>query len=128
MARWVAYTSDESKRGSEIFVQSFPAGAGKYQISNGGGTQPRWRRDGKELYFASGTGRLMAVDVKTSPRFEAGIPHELFDARLTVPLVAFRYDVSADGQRFLINNPVQAREQESPGITVVLNWLAGVKK
>ena len=128
--RWVAYTSDESKRGFEIFVQSFPVGSGKFQISTGGGTQPRWRRDGKELFYMASDGKLMAVDVKLAPRFEAGVPHPLFDTRLsnTVLPVIFRYDVTADGQKFLLERQSQVDGSESQGITVVLNWLAGVKK
>lgn len=69
--RWIAYTSDESGQ-SQIYVQSFPAGAGKFQISAGGGNQPRWRRDGKELFYIAADGKLMAVEVKTAPTFEAG--------------------------------------------------------
>jgi serine/threonine protein kinase/Tol biopolymer transport system component len=130
LPRWVAYTSNESGR-SEIFVQSFPAGAGKFQISKGGGTQARWRRDGKEMFYIAPDGKLMAVDVKTSPRFEAGIPHALFDSRILVPnsVAVVRYDVAPDGQRFLVNTSAQAAGgTASEPIHVVLNWLAGVKK
>jgi eukaryotic-like serine/threonine-protein kinase len=127
--RWVAYASDESRQGHEIFVQSFPAGAGKFQISTGGGTQPRWRRDGKELFYMATDGKMMAVDVKTSPRFEAGIPHALFESHMSNPVAqtVYRYDVAPDGKRFLLN----MQKQNNPGaeaITVVLNWQAGVKK
>jgi Tol biopolymer transport system component len=83
--RWVAYTSDESKHSNEIYVQSFPAGAGQYLVSSGGGMQPRWRHDGKELFYIAGDGKLMAVDVKTAPRFEAAHPHALFDSRMFNP-------------------------------------------
>ena len=129
--RWVAYNSDESKHGYEIYVQSFPAGAGKFQVSSGGGTQPRWRRDGKELFYIAGDGKLMAVDVKTAPRFEAGIPHALFDSRMWSPnaVAVFRYDVTPDGQRFLVNTPRQGEAAAAPeAITVVLNWTAGLKR
>ena len=80
----VAYTSDESIPGQyQIYVQSFPAGAGKFQISTGAaGSQPRWRRDGKELFYVAADGKLMAVEVKTAPKFEAGAPKALFDARI----------------------------------------------
>jgi hypothetical protein len=128
--RWVAYSSIESRREIEVFVQSFPAGAGKFQVSTGGGTQPRWRRDGKELFYMAGNGKVMAVDVKTAPRFEAGIPHVLFESHISNPVAAnaFRYDVSADGQRFLINMQVRSEATAPQPVTVVLNWLAGVKK
>jgi Tol biopolymer transport system component len=126
--RLVAYTSNESGQ-SEIYVQPFPPGGGKFHISSGGGSQPRWRRDGKEIYYISPDGKLMAVEVKTAPTFEAGVPKALFQTEIEggggVQAV-FRYDVSADGRRFLINTvPGQAA---SAPVTVVLNWTAGLKK
>ena len=127
-SRWVAYTSDESRHGSEIYVQSFPGGAGRFLVSQNGGVQPRWRRDGTELFYASADGKLMAVDVKTAPTFQAGIPHVLFDAGIVTGSgyqFAFRYDVAPDGQRFLVNN-AQAGGGEL--ITVVTNWEAGLKR
>jgi Tol biopolymer transport system component len=128
--RWVAYTSTDAKRPPEVFVQSFPAGADQCQISTGGGIQPRWRADGTELFYMTRDGKMMAVDVKTSPRFEAGIPHALFDTHMVNPPVSFffGYDVSPDGQRFLVNLPVQSGAEVPQPITVVLNWLAGAKK
>ena len=126
---WLAYVSDESRRGHEVFVQSFPAG-GKFLVSSNGGVQPRWRRDGKELFYIATDGTLMAVDVKTAPAFERGNPHALFDPQIrdggTTQLV-FRYDVAPDGQRFLVNTEGQAETVAEP-ITVVLNWQAGLKK
>jgi Tol biopolymer transport system component len=129
--RWVAYASDESRHGREIYVQSFPAGAGKFLISNGGGSQPRWRRDGKELFYVAPDGKMMAVDVKTGPRFETGIPRALFDSQMFTPntAIVFQYDVTPDGQRFLVTT---ARRAEDAGaretITVLTNWMAGLKK
>jgi Tol biopolymer transport system component len=126
--RWVAYTSEESKQGAEIYVQSFPAGAGKVQVSSGGGTQPRWRRDGKELFYIAADGKLMAVDVKADAGFEAGIPHALFDSRIqTLDNLMFRYDVASDGQRFLINAMTESNAAPEV-LTVVLNWMTGLKK
>jgi eukaryotic-like serine/threonine-protein kinase len=128
--RWVAYTSDESKRGYEIFVQSFPAGAGKFQISRGGGSQPRWRQDGKELFYVSEDGKVMGVDVRTSPTFSAGIPHVLVDTRgmVSTAQYTYRYDVTPDGQRFLLDVPTVEDTKTAEPIFVVLNWLAGVRK
>jgi hypothetical protein len=127
--RWVAYTSRESKQGYEVYVQSFPAGGGKFQVSKGGATQPRWRRDGKEIFYIAPDGKLMAVDVKTAPRFEAGIPHALFDSHIFVAPRVFRYDVTADGQRFLVITSKQSDAAAAPeAVTVVLNWTAGLKQ
>jgi hypothetical protein len=127
--RWVAYTSDESRKGREIYVQSFPLGGGKFQVSTGGGSQPRWRRDGKELYYLAADGKLMAVDVETAPKFEAGTPHALFDSRISnTSSYSFSYDASPDGQRFLIISPRQGESNTPAAITVVMNWLAGAKR
>ena len=127
--KWVAYASTESGR-PEVYVQPFPASGGKWQISTGGGLLPMWRRDGKELfYLVPGLGRLMSVEVKTAPQFEAGAPRLLFQAPvgLTHGMEAgSHYAVSADGQRFLLNLPIQ--DTTPSPITVVLNWPAGLKK
>jgi Tol biopolymer transport system component len=117
--KWVAYTSDQSGR-NEVFVQSFPSSEGKWQVSINGGTEPVWRKDGKELFYISGSA-LVAVNVKTeAPAFEAGLSKPLFKVNLEAR-VRRRYQVAANGQRFLFNVPV---EGPSP-ITVVLNWPRG---
>jgi Tol biopolymer transport system component len=129
-SHWVAYTSDESHHGNEIYVQSFPAGSGRFQVSRNGGVQPRWRRDGTELFFVAGDGKLMAADVKMGPTFQASIPHALFDAHILAGVgtrFAFRYDVLPDGQRFLVNTAGQATAVGPQLITVVTNWEAGLK-
>jgi Tol biopolymer transport system component len=132
---WIAYTSDESGPGQyQIYVQSFPAGAGKFQVSTGGGgTQPRWRRDGKEIFYLAADGKLMAVGVQTAPKFEVGAPKALFDPMIprgrAPPAVFFRYDVTVDGKRFLVNSVSTAPESSAPApITVVVNWLAALKR
>jgi Tol biopolymer transport system component len=122
--RWMAYVSDES--GSlQIYVQSFPELTGKWQISTDGGSQPRWRRDGKELFYVSPDRKLMAVIVKSGATFEAEGSRALFET--TLPAVANRqtYSVSADGQRFLLNAPL---ETESQPMTIVLNWTGLLKR
>ena len=122
---WVAYVSDESGR-QEIFIQDFPAKGAKFQVSVVGGIEPRWRRDGRELYFVAGDGRMMAVDVEKAPTFRLGVPKPLFQTRLNMLGVpSRRYGVSADGQRFLMNVPVGA-DAVAP-ITVIMNWAAGLK-
>ncbi len=125
--RWMAYASDESGR-MEVYVQPFPASGGKWQVSTGGGSQPRWRRDGKELFYVSADKRLMAVEVKADATFEAGVPKALFGTRF-LPAAAphlLSYAVAGDGQRFLVTRLVE--EEPAIPITVVLNWTAGLKK
>ena len=129
--RWIAYTSDESGQ-PEIYVQSFPAGGGKYQVSTGaGGTQARWRRDGKEMFYIGGDGNLMAVNVKTEGAFEADTPRGLFNPRIFFGATNayFRYDVAKDGQRFLAISVDTGAEGSGPApITVVVNWQAALKR
>jgi hypothetical protein len=123
--KWIAYTSDESGA-SEVYVQAFPASGGKWRISTGGGCQPQWRRDSKELCFIAPDRKLMAVDVKTGAAFEAGVPKVLFDTRIfQLTTLRNHYVASRDGQRFLINS---RSEENSAPITVVVNWTAGLKR
>ncbi len=127
--RWVAYASNESGRW-EIYVAPFPEPGGNWKVSSAGGSEPRWRRDGKELYYIAPDGKLMAVDVKVgSSAFEAGAARSLFQTRRREHIAAadlFSYDVSADGQRFLVNTDVG--EVTSSPLTVVLNWTAELKR
>jgi Tol biopolymer transport system component len=104
---WMAYTSDESGQ-REVYVRPFPAADEKWKISTAVGEQPRWRGDGKELFFVGSDGKLMAVSVKAvtepKPSFEPGAPVPLFETRIGEGSghVAFQYDVTADGKRFLV--------------------------
>jgi hypothetical protein len=112
-------------------VQSFPASGGKWQVSTGGGAQPQWRGDGKELFFLSPDRRLMAVDVTVNgTTFGAGASTELFELRRvqTVGLPGPRnfYAASADGKRFLVN--AAAEERISTPTTVVVNWTSDLKR
>ena len=117
--RWVAYVSDETGT-SEVYVRRFQGSAGSWRISTDKGSAPRWRRDGTELFYVSG-GKLMAVDVKLSEsRFEPGVPKLLFEKSSIS-----NYDVSRDGQQFLIAVPVESSPEP---ITVVLNWTADLKR
>jgi eukaryotic-like serine/threonine-protein kinase len=122
--RWIAYVSDESGS-QQVYVQSFPTLGGQRQISREGGNQPRWRRDGKELFYLAPDRKLMAVTVKTGATFEADAPRTLFQTELDVTALRQSYAVSADGQRFLLNTSAEAG---SPPLTVVLNWPALLKK
>ncbi len=126
--RWVAYSSNESGKW-EVFVIPFPGPGGKWQVSTAGGSEPRWRRDGKELFYLAPDGKLMAVEVKEGPTFEAGAARPLFQTRRREHVSStdlFSYDVSADGQRFLVNTDVG--EVTSSPLTVVLNWTAELKR
>src|SRR5262249_1062154 len=124
--RYVAYVSDEFGR-NEVYVTTFPdPKVGKWPISNGGASQPRWRRDGKELLYLSSDGKLMSVDITTSPSFKASAPKVLFQTPLSAGSAeAYRWDLTPDGQKFLINTPVS--DLSSP-IAVVVNWHTALKK
>ncbi|HXP80244.1 MAG TPA: protein kinase [Verrucomicrobiae bacterium] len=123
--RWVAYRSNESGR-NEIYVAPFPGPGGKWQISTAGGYFPRWRHDGSEIFYLTPDNRLMAASINgKGAGFEVGAVKPLFATRIVGGGI-YQYDVSADGQRFLINTaPEQAT---SAPITVVLNWTAELKK
>ena len=119
--RWMAFSSDQSGR-REVYVIGFPQPGTPRQVSLAGGTQPRWRRDGKELFFLSADSKLMAVGVDTSKcDITFGRPEPLFDApmRRWLNWDETEYDVSPDGQRFLIN---AVREEHPAPLTVILNW------
>ena len=125
--RWVAYVSAESGVG-EIYVQPFPRGAGKWQISSGGGAMPVWRRDGREIFFLASDGKLMAAGVNPGPAFDVETPRPLFatTVRNFVGLSRRQFDVTADGQRFILNAAVE--EQGAAPITLVQNWTAKARR
>jgi Tol biopolymer transport system component len=122
--RWIAYMSPESGA-AEIYVQPFPGPGERKRISTAGGVQPKWRRDGRELYYLTPEGALMAVDIKSGASIEPGIPRQLFRTRLIPSAISDQYAVTGDGQRFLVLTPV-GEASESP-ITVVMNWTAALK-
>jgi eukaryotic-like serine/threonine-protein kinase len=129
--RFVTYVSDQSGS-DEVYVSSFPEpNAVRLPISHGGGYQPRWRRDGKELLYFSGDGMIMSVDVTLSPVLKVGVPKALFQAPVYTA-GSLRYsggreywDIAPDGQRFLINT---ISGDASATLTVVLNWQAALKR
>ncbi len=125
--RWLAYQSDESDHRLEIYVQSFPEPGRKTRISKSGGQLARWRRDGKELYFVAADDKLMAVPVETGASFTAGTPVPLFYVgSYGRRLDRYVYDVSADGQKFLLIR--QLEDASMRPLTVVRNWTALLKK
>ena len=123
--RFVAYTSNESGK-FEVYVQTFPLSDLKKQVSISGGYEPRWRADGREIYYLSEDRKLMAVSVGPGSSF--GLPQTLFQTRVAAGVSANRthYVPSRDGQRFLVNT--QTSDPAPTPITVVLNWTAGLKK
>jgi len=126
--RFVAYTSNAAGA-SDVYVQPFPeASRGKWKI--GSGSQPHWRRDGRELFYISPDSKVMAVDVGTAPAFKAGTPKALFTAPIWAGArFVSRYDVTDDGKKFLMTTvPEESNSAASAPITVVLNWEAGLKK
>jgi Tol biopolymer transport system component len=126
--KWVAYASDESGNW-EIYVTSFPAAAGKWQVSRGGGTEPRWRGDGKEIFYIAPGGALTAVPVNSESVFATGTPAPLFQIRGRAPISStdvFTYDVAKDGKRFLVNRYVKP-EHVAP-LTILLNAPTGTPR
>jgi len=122
--RWIAYTSNESGR-TEIYVRPYPGPGGKWQISTEGGTEPVWNPKGHELFYRDGQ-KMMAVDYTAQSKFSAGKPKMLFQGPYTpTPRSASDYDVSPDGQRFLM---LRAAEQVPGQINVVLNWTEELKQ
>jgi hypothetical protein len=124
----MAYASNET--GSwEIYVVPFPTANGRWQVSSAGGQEPRWRQDGKELFYLSAEGKMMAVAVTASASFVTGSPVALFQTHRRQPISArdvFSYDVSGDGQRFLIATKVD--EANSAPLSVLLNWASEIEK
>lgn len=112
-----------------MYVRPFPAASGLTLISNAGGTQPEWRRDGKALFYISADGKLTVVPVTTDgATFSAGTSHALFDVEVPEanPPYPTNYAVTADGQHFFVNTVVD--QPTRPALTVILNWTAGLKK
>ena len=123
--KWIAYQSNESGR-FEIYVQPFPGPGGKFQISTNGGAQPRWNKNGKEIFYVSLDSKMMTAPVKLSSdgqSLETGTPAALFPVRIAggpMPVNKQQYAVSSDGQRFLVN--LEVGEGTASPITLIYNW------
>jgi hypothetical protein len=122
-ARWIAYATDRSRR-FEIEVRSFPEPGQAYPVSLEGGGHPRWRADGRELYFLSPSGRMMAASFTPGKQPLIGTPAPLFEVKLIAhadrgSFGAYEYDVSADGSRFLVNRLVSAAETS---MAIIVDW------
>jgi serine/threonine-protein kinase len=125
--RWLAYISDESGR-REVYVQAYPGPGGKWQISTGGGGEPHWNRNGRELFYRDGD-KMMAVDISMQSAFTFGKPRMLFEGPYEpTPITYPNYDVSPDGQRFLMLKPVGQERTAPTQINVVLNWTEELKR
>jgi tRNA A-37 threonylcarbamoyl transferase component Bud32/WD40 repeat protein len=125
---WIAYQSDESGK-NEVYIQQFDSSAStgsllvgrRLLVSKDGGTLPRWRKDGQELFYQAPDRKVMAVEVTTKPELRVGIPRPLFQ----LPISDSVWDVSGDGKRFLV--PVPVAESWQAPITVILNWRSALK-
>jgi serine/threonine protein kinase/Tol biopolymer transport system component len=117
--RWLAYVSDESGQ-RDVSIRPFPGPGARVQVSSGGGFEPVWARNGRELFYRSGD-RMMVVSVRTEPVFAIGSPQALFVGRYLFGDFGPAYDVSADGQRFLMVKPVPPKVPTQ--LHVAFNWL-----
>jgi Tol biopolymer transport system component len=125
--RRAAYVSDESGR-KEVFVASFPEPSQRIRVSSDGGTQPRWSRDGRELFYVSKSTTMMAAPFDPSSGVPTAPPVRLFDVPLSYAFawhLPFRYDVAPDGRFLAI---VRASKDPPPPLVLVFNWQAGLKK
>jgi dipeptidyl aminopeptidase/acylaminoacyl peptidase len=117
--RWLAYQSSDS--GSpEVWLQPFPPTGAKWQISHEGGSWPRWRPDGKELYFVTRDRTLVGAAIEVGRDLRAGASKRLFPVRYGGLTAQYPYDVSADGQRFLVISP--PADENTTSVTILSNW------
>jgi len=122
--KWVVYAGNETG-GWEIYVTTFPATAGKWQVSRGGGTEPRWRGDGKAIFYIGPKQMLTEADVSTEGTFSTSPPRDLFPIHPRAQISStdlFTYDVTADGKRFLVNQYV--KPERVPPLNIVLHAAA----
>jgi serine/threonine-protein kinase len=138
--RWLAYQSDESGQ-FEVYVRPFPdVNSGRWPVSTGGGTRPLWARNGRELFYVvttgAGSAALMRVPIEHRGTFTVGVPSKLFEGRyyftdgVGIAGEERTYDVSPDGQRFLMIKP-EGESEEGPApvnLVLVLNWLEELKR
>ena len=122
--RWMAYVSNESGR-DEVYVRSFPGAADQSKVSIAGGNDPRWRRDGRELFYVAPDLKLMAVAVREGPAFQASLPEPLFDSHMRGN-TEWGYDVSRDGREFVL--AVAGDKDGVAPINVVVNWAAAIQR
>ena len=125
--RWLAYVSDESDR-DEIYVKPYPGPGGKWPISTEGGTEPMWSADGRELFYRLGE-KMMVVEVQSEPAFTSEGPQLVFEVPyLTDQFGTSNYDISPDGQRFLMIKAAEEEEGQQGQINVIQNWFEELKR
>ena len=121
--KWVAYTGEDSGE-PQIYVVPFPGPGGRWQVSAAGGSFPKWRGDGRELFYLAADGKMMSVAVDgTGGAFRAEAPRALFHAPVA-SLVGYQYAVTSDGERFLVNTAVPAPLP----VTVISDWTLTLKE
>ena len=125
--RWFAYSSDSSGD-MEVYVAQYPGGSGHRRVSTNGGSEPRWCCDGRELFYLAADRQIMSITIGSGPTLSPSAPRPVLQTTALFPGSIFRmnYDVTASGQRILVNNPVQGAGK-SP-ITVILNWATALEK
>ena len=131
--RWLAYQANDDSGSFEIFVKPFPdVNSGRFKVSTGGGVRPLWARDGRELFYLTPGGALMRVGVEPGPTWSATAPTKLLDGRYFAPggNPGRTYDVSKDGQRFLMIKQGGASDAGATptSIVVVQNWIEELKR
>ncbi len=123
--KWLAYVTNDSGR-NQVYITPFPGGGAKWEVSKDGGSSPKWRGDGKELFYLDNSDGIVAVDLTVSgSAIDLGVPHVLFQA-IGIQRDYGPYDVTADGKKFLINSGNIAQGGEP--LTLVQNWLTAIKK
>jgi Tol biopolymer transport system component len=124
--KWIAYTSDVTGQ-DEVYISAFPPSGVERQVSNEGGRNPRWRRDGKELFYRGG-GQIMAANIRVSTAtIESDTPRQLFPVR-PVGRFSLNFNVTADGQRFFLLQPPDVPDYDARAYTVVSDWQATLKQ
>jgi serine/threonine-protein kinase len=125
---WIAYSANRDGRGWEVYVVPYPPTGERTQVSAGGGMQPVWRADGRELYYLTPQGTLMAVPIATEGGFSPGAPVTLFKTALTVDPNRDQYAVSRDGRRFLISVAPESNSGTAARVIIVANWFEELKR
>jgi Tol biopolymer transport system component len=126
--KWLAYESNESGT-AEVYVRPFPrVQDGRWQVSTAGGIHPRWHPDGRELYYVGMDSSLLAASWSTTPSPSVGTPKPIPMPSIYEALAVRSFDISPDGRRFLVIEPVNGGPTETPSLTVVLNWAEEVEK
>jgi hypothetical protein len=127
--KWISYNADRDGGGMEVYVVPYPPTGERVQVSAAGGVQARWRADGRELFYLTPEGTLMAVEVNIERGFRPGVPTSLFETGLVVDPIRDQYAVTRDGRRFLLAAPADTKDDvPPPQIVIVENWVEELKR